>query len=118
VGASGPYADASDSSIVGTYARQFLDQLDQVMPGVSAHWNGRATLSTPWSDPNSLGSSTCYRVGQVAAFGGYEKARQGRCHFAGEHCSFDFQGYMEGAAREGQRAAGEILADLRAGQTS
>jgi monoamine oxidase len=33
---------------------------------------------------------------------------QGPIHFAGEHCSQDFQGYMEGAAREGKRAALEV----------
>jgi monoamine oxidase len=34
---------------------------------------------------------------------------QGNVHFAGEHCSVNFQGYMEGGAREGIRAAYEIL---------
>ena len=33
---------------------------------------------------------------------------QGTIHFAGEHCSQDFQGYMEGGAREGERAALEV----------
>jgi monoamine oxidase len=39
--------------------------------------------------------------------------RQGNIHFAGEHCSQDFQGYMEGGASEGVRAGSEILADLK-----
>jgi monoamine oxidase len=33
-------------------------------------------------------------------------------HFAGEHCSVNYQGYLEGGAEEGQRAAQEIIADL------
>ncbi|MDQ6662590.1 MAG: FAD-dependent oxidoreductase, partial [Chloroflexota bacterium] len=33
-------------------------------------------------------------------------------HFAGEHCSVEFQGFMEGGAREGVRAAREILQEL------
>ena len=33
--------------------------------------------------------------------------------FAGEHCSTNFQGFMEGGAAEGARAANEILADLK-----
>jgi len=37
--------------------------------------------------------------------------RQGPIHFAGEHCSLEMQGYMEGAAREGARAARELLQD-------
>jgi monoamine oxidase len=32
--------------------------------------------------------------------------------FAGEHCSVEFQGYMEGAAREGERAAREIVQEV------
>jgi monoamine oxidase len=32
--------------------------------------------------------------------------------FAGEHCSVILQGFMEGAAREGARAARDVLADI------
>ena len=39
--------------------------------------------------------------------------QQGNCHFAGEHTSIDFQGYLNGAVETGERAAGEILADLK-----
>jgi monoamine oxidase len=82
---------------------------------VSAHWTSRATLSTPWSDPNLLGSYSCWKVGQYTSFSGYEGARQGKIHFAGEHCSINFQGYMEGGASEGARAANEILSDYKSG---
>jgi monoamine oxidase len=75
-------------------------------------WNGRATLSTPWKAPNLLGSYSCWKVGQYTAFSGYEGVRQGNCHFAGEHCSNSFQGFMEGGATEGARAAQEIISDL------
>jgi monoamine oxidase len=34
----------------------------------------------------------------------------GPIHFAGEHYSQDFQGYIEGAAVEGMRAANEVAA--------
>jgi monoamine oxidase len=37
--------------------------------------------------------------------------RQGNCHFAGEHCSINFQGFMEGGAEEGRRAAKEVIGD-------
>jgi monoamine oxidase len=35
------------------------------------------------------------------------------CNFAGEHCSQDFQGFMEGGASEGIGAANGILGDLK-----
>src|SRR5262245_55027576 len=48
---STPYSSVASSPKVGTYARQFLDRLETVWPGISGHWNGKATLSTPWLDP-------------------------------------------------------------------
>ena len=109
-GTSSPYASAATDPAVTTYANGFLGQLERVWPGVSAFWIGRATLSTPWRDPNLLGSYSCWKVGQYTKFAGYEGVAQGACHFAGEHCSTDFQGFMEGAAAEGIRAAKEIIA--------
>ena len=108
------YASAAADPAVRNYAEAFLAELEQFFPGISRHWNQRATLSTPWRDPNVLGSYSCWLVGQYTKFAGYERVRQGNCHFAGEHCSTDFQGYMEGAAAEGKRAAMEVLADLGA----
>jgi len=112
--AAAPYASAATDPAVRTYAQEVLSEIDVVWPGLSRHWNGRATLSTPWRDPNQLGSYSCWKVGQYTKFAGYEGVRQGNCHFAGEHCSTGFQGFMEGAAEEGARAAGEILGDYHA----
>jgi len=110
--ASVPYATAANSQVAG-YASRFLDQLEPVFPGIRARWNGKATLSNPTLDPNLLCSYSYWKPGQYHTFSGYEGVRQGNIHFAGEHCSQDFQGYMEGGASEGVRAAGEILADLK-----
>jgi monoamine oxidase len=107
-----PYATAANGK-VGTLARRFLGQLEPVFPGISSRWNGRATLSTPMLDPNLNCSYSYWKVGQYVGFSGWEGLREGPIHFAGEHCSQDFQGYMEGGASEGVRAAGEILADLK-----
>jgi monoamine oxidase len=109
--ATSPYASVATDPAVTSYAMTFLKQLEHVWPGITPYWNGLATLSTPWTDPNLLGSYACWKVGQYTRFAGYEGVRQGNCHFAGEHCSINFQGYMEGAAEEGIRAANEILSD-------
>ncbi len=37
----------------------------------------------------------------------------GNLHFAGEHCSLDAQGFMEGGCETGERAAAEVLVALR-----
>jgi monoamine oxidase len=109
---STPYGRADTNAQVSGYARHFLGQLEPIWPGISAHWTGRATLSAPFLDPNLNCSYSYWKVGQYQSFSGYEGVPQGSIHFAGEHCSQDFQGYMEGGASEGVRAANEILAGL------
>jgi monoamine oxidase len=108
-----PYTTSDDFPGIQGYAQDCLKQLELIFPGVSAHFTGKAALSFATDDPHLLGSYSCWRVGQCTGFAGYEGARQGPVHFAGEHCSLEFQGYMEGAAREGARAAREILEGLR-----
>jgi monoamine oxidase len=57
------------------------------------------------------GSYASYKVGQWEFFG-TEGAREGNQHFCGEHCSEDFQGFMEGGAETGAMVAAEVLDDL------
>ena len=110
-GAASPWATDSDPK-VRQYVRDTLKQLTQPFPGIGPLWSGRATLSTPWRDPHFKGSYACWKVGQYTTIAGYEPVRQGNCHFAGEHCTNDFQGFMEGGATTGQQAAREVLKDL------
>jgi monoamine oxidase len=112
--------DTNDPDVVAGFAKTFLSQIEPVFPRITEHWNGRATLDVPLFDPFLLGSYSYWKVGQYTQFSGYEGARQpdihtGKCHFAGEHCSQNFQGFMEGGAEEGARAANEILSDYKAG---
>jgi len=110
LGQSTPYSNASTNTAVTGIAQSYLSKLETVFPGITPLWNGKATLSTPFRDPLLKCSYSYWRVGQYTAFSGYEKVAQGSIHFAGEHCSQDFQGYMEGGASEGIRAANEIVA--------
>lgn len=106
-----PYARIQDSPAVAAHVKEFFAQLDVIWPGVSKYWNGKATLGNAQVDPNIQASYSCWLVGQQTKFAGYEGVRQGRVHFAGEHCSVAHQGFMEGAASTGVSAAREILAD-------
>lgn len=103
-----PFASAGNAA-ARRDAEAMLAAGEPVFPGLSAEWNGKFTQSIPHLSPFFRASYAYYRVGQYAAFGGYEGARQGRVFFAGDHCSRDFQGYMEGGASEGARAAGDVL---------
>ena len=109
---STPYSNAATNPQVTTYAKAFLAKLENVFPGITKQWTGKATLSTPFRDPLLNCSYSYWKPGQYTQFSGYEGVPQGNIHFAGEHCSQDFQGFMEGAAAEGIRAAKEILAAL------
>ncbi len=105
------YSTTIESEAIQQYAQGCLQQLERIFPGISAHYTGTAALSYPTGDPYFLGSYACWRVGQYTFFSGYEGVRQGPIHFAGEHCSTSWQGFMEGGASEGARAAREILQD-------
>ncbi len=109
-----PYTTIASDPEVRREAARFLSRLEPVFPGITKIWNRQATLSVPHLDPNLQLAYSYYRVGQYHAFGGYEKVPQGNIHFAGEHCSQDFQAYMEGGASEGIRVANEILAAVAA----
>ena len=97
-----------------TRAQEFLAQVEPVMPGITARWNGRATLDYWPGYRWTRGSYSFWKVGQYTRFGGIEREQECHCHFAGEHTSVDFQGFLNGAVESGERAAGEILADLKA----
>lgn len=88
-------------------------QLEPVLPGISCKWNGKSTIDN-WSDYNwTKGSNSYWKVGQYTKFAGIEREPEGNCHFAGEHTSIDFQGYMNGAVESGERVSKEILHDLK-----
>jgi monoamine oxidase len=93
-------------------AEQFLAQLEPVMPGITPHWNGRATVDF-WPDYEwTRGSYSYWKVGQYTSFAGIEGRQEGNAHFCGEHTSIDFQGYLNGAVETGERAAAEVIRDL------
>jgi monoamine oxidase len=94
-------------------AKQFLGQIEPVLPGISAQWNGRATVDFWSANPFTHGSYSYWKVGQYTEFAGVEREVEGACHFCGEHTSIDFQGYLNGAVETGERAAGEVIAALR-----
>jgi monoamine oxidase len=101
------FATESNPLVVAD-ARGALRQAEPVFPGLKGQWNGKATQSLWHLNPLAQLSYSYYRVGQYTAFGGYEKVRQGGVLFCGEHTSTDFQGFMEGGASEGKRAARQV----------
>jgi monoamine oxidase len=102
---------ASEAGTADEWFRAILGDLETIWPGSSDAYTGQAERMHWPSWAFSKGSYTCYRPGQWA-FWSLEGVREGNVHFCGEHCSLDFQGWMEGAAETGGLVAAEVLDDL------
>lgn len=95
-------------------AAEVSAQLDRIFPGFARARAGMREARFHWpSFEYTRGSYASYLPGQWTGIAGVEGERVRRLHFAGEHCSRDAQGFMEGACETGERAAREILADAR-----
>lgn len=105
----GEEALAAGEGTAQDYANARLPMMDQVFPGVLAEAQAETAVRMHWpTAPHQLCSYTCYLPGQWA-FWSLEGEPEGTLHFANESCSPEFQGYMEGSAEAGARAAAEIL---------
>jgi monoamine oxidase len=119
-GASGILVDYTGGTIGASFgsgtptqrAQKFLTQIEPVLPGLAQQWNGRATVDFWPAYEWTRGSYSYWKVGQYTSFAGIEGRQEGNAHFCGEHTSIDFQGYLNGAVETGERAAGEVIADL------
>ena len=90
-------------------------QLDAIFPGLSDARAGMREARMHWpTNPWVLGSYACFRPGQWTTIRGAISERVGNLHFAGEHCAFDNQGFMEGGVETGEWAAQAILEKSRA----
>ncbi|MDN3022012.1 NAD(P)/FAD-dependent oxidoreductase [Streptomyces sp. S.PB5] len=104
-----PFSYESDP-YVKRLATRYLADIDAFFPGTSAAWTGAAQLSAWHLNPYAQGAYSYWPVGYLHRYAGYEGVAQGNVHIGGEHCSYDFQGFMEGGATEGERAAREVIA--------
>jgi monoamine oxidase len=106
-------------------AESFLGALNLVYPGALAAASGnagsrRVHLEHWPSNPLVKGSYTCNHPGYFTTIADNEAKPVGNLYFAGEHTSsfYESQGFMEGAALSGIRAAREILRDVKVGALS
>ncbi len=104
-----------DPKKVTQEAERFLDDFDRVFPGAKAQASrigGKpvAHMEHWLSNPLSRGSYTCNHPGYFTTICDNEAKSVDNLYFAGEHTSsfYEWQGFMEGAALSGLRAADEI----------
>jgi monoamine oxidase len=92
-----------------------LGELENVFPGTSAAYTGRA-YEDHWAlDPWVRGAYSYYRVGQANTYGQLAGASEGRFLFAGEHTSINNIGFLDGAVETGEQAARRLLRRLGLG---
>jgi monoamine oxidase len=84
-----------------------------VLPGISQAWNGRVKRTVWDAGSSPKGSYAFHPPGYLTSLGGIEAESEGPVHFAGEHTSREWQGFLNGAVESGQRAAREVLRAAR-----
>lgn len=85
-----------------------LPTLEAAFPGARAALTGKMEIAHWTGNPFIKCSYSCLKPGQVTGFEGaaFEPVR--RLYFAGEHCSTDFWGFMNGGAETGRRVAAKV----------
>jgi monoamine oxidase len=104
--------EEAKKAAVGTEARQLsrcMPVLNQAFPGFEHAYSGQNQLAYWPGNPHVYASYSCFSIGQITRFAGQAFAPVGNIYFAGEHCSDDFWGYMNGAAETGRKAAELVL---------
>ncbi|MDB4928519.1 MAG: amine oxidase, partial [Myxococcaceae bacterium] len=102
-------------------AELFLADYDRVVPGAraAARRDARGAVVAhleAWPrNPDALGSYSANALGYFTTIADNEAKPVGNLYFAGEHTSsfYEWQGFMEGGALSGLRAAGEVIDALR-----
>jgi monoamine oxidase len=92
---------------------KFLNEINAVYPNLKAIANGKKAVMNWTQNPYSLGSYTCYKVGQFGEIGMAEGVPHGNMFFVGEHCDPDYQGFMNGGAKSGRETAEKIITGMK-----
>jgi monoamine oxidase len=97
-------------------ATRVVAELERVVPGVAAARADQPAVRFHWpTNPWVRASYTAFRPGQWTTINGAAGEAEGQIHFAGEHCSIEAQGFMEGGCETGERVADEVMAALGRG---
>jgi monoamine oxidase len=90
-------------------AQLYLPKMEQLFKSSSTLYNNKATKFHWPTHKYSKASYTCFAPGQYTTLEGAQSEPEGNIYFAGEHCSYEFQGFMNGAAQTGRFAAEKII---------
>jgi monoamine oxidase len=96
----GPAAEACRAFAKGERDAKYREMLEKWYPTIGESIVQSRFMDWP-GDPWTLAGYSFPAPGQVTTVGPQLRKGIGRLHFAGEHCSYAFVGYMEGALNSG-----------------
>lgn len=88
---------------------KYVNELDLVFPQSKNTFAEKHVFASWSTNPFINASYTCPKPGQWNTEMLHTSTPIGDVYFAGEHCSIDFQGFMNGAAETGRVAAEQII---------
>ncbi|MFI5171145.1 MAG: flavin monoamine oxidase family protein [Chitinophagales bacterium] len=111
------YTGGDESNQIGfktneELAEIFIPRLGQFFGPAKENYNTKVSKFHWPTFKYTKASYTCFSPGQFTTIEGAQSEPEGNIFFAGEHCSFEFQGFMNGAAETGRVAAENILKKL------
>jgi len=93
--------------------------VENFIPGLNKIFAGADKIATNkqikfcWAkQPFTRAGYASFKKGQYSTIAGWEAEPVGNIYFAGEHVSGQFQGFMNGAAETGRKAAQQIAANM------
>ena len=95
---------ARRQAVLNQYSKFFGSQALQARDFFETFWSAEQ-----WSRGCPVGVPA---TGALLAYGPWLRQPVGRIHWAGTETSNYWNGYMDGAVRSGERAAGEVLREL------
>ncbi|MCC5946682.1 MAG: FAD-dependent oxidoreductase [Bernardetiaceae bacterium] len=95
------------------FSTEALTEIDKVYPNMKTAFNQKKAAFNWFRFPTAQGSYACYKVGQWTSVLPYISQPIGNFLFVGEHCSYEHQGYMNGAAESGMKVAKSVIKKLR-----
>ena len=110
----GQFAEEINAQKQEKLSTNFVKALDTIYPGAAKGYTGK-NIKFCWAkSPVAKAGYSSFKTGQWSTLAGWEAVPVGNIHFAGEHTSLEFQGYMNGAALTGKMAAEQIAAKILA----
>lgn len=108
----GKLALAAGDGSAEAAAERLMRGIERAFPGTTAARNGKVSRFHWPTFPWTKAAYACYKPGQWTTIAGAEGLPVGNLFFAGEHCSYDFQGYMNGAAQSGADTAKAVMSKV------